>query len=80
MAEMVACRGIAFNADSLELEMKSRCEECGIEHTNGTRFCTRKCRIDRIRRYNGMSKKRPRKSFWDVPRVFDCDGNDPEGY
>ena len=64
--------------------MMGNCKNCGSEHNNGTNFCTKKCRKDWIGQHNVKGAKRkysdPLSSGYTGRGVFDCDGNDPEGY
>lgn len=64
----------------------NKCKNCGKPHTNGSKFCTRKCRLVFIRKNNEKMKSKNRGKVNDGDYlldagitgrgIFDCDGND----
>ena len=60
----------------------NNCKECGAENTNGTNFCSRKCRISWKIRHDKIYKnymKKHKDPLLDKSitgrGVFNCDGN-----
>ena len=62
----------------------TKCKKCGKDNTNGTKFCTRKCRTEWKAIYDAKYKKYMKKNGKDLllasgitgRGVFDYEGND----
>lgn len=58
--------------------MKTICKQCGNRSTNGTKFCTKKCRKIWIENHKLTKKdfiKRENFYFRNIGVAFDSDGN-----